>query len=138
MAAYVDYEFYEDTYGGTAIAELDFPAIAIRATRIVKYACFDRTEEVIDADEDADLVEAIQLATCAVADKLSEIEASSSPQQIQSEKVGSYAVTYAENSYQMLSNEQKYLQVMKPFLVRTGLLYRGFLTGEYAGEVSAD
>lgn len=136
MAAYVDYIFYTTIYAGTTIAETDFPALAIRATRMVSYLTFDRADAVIDADEDADIVEAIKLATCAVADKMLEVE--SSPQQIQSERVGSHSITYAQNSYQLLPNERKYLMAAKPFLVRTGLLYRGFLTGEYAGEVNAD
>lgn len=136
MAAYVDYTFYTAIYAGKAIAETDFPALALRATRMVRYLTFDRADTVIDANEDADLVEAIKLATCAVADKMLEVE--SSPQQIQSEKVGSHSITYAQNSYQLLPNERKYLMAAKPFLVRTGLLYRGFLTGEYAGEVGAN
>lgn len=136
MAAYVDFAFYQDTYGGTVIAVSAFSPIALRASRIIDYLTYDRADAEIVANTDADLVESIKLATCAVADKISEIE--SSPQQIQSERIGSHAITYAQNSYQMRTSDEKYLLAAKPFLARTGLLYRGFLTDEYAGEVDAD
>lgn len=136
MAAYVDFQFYEKEYGGVAIPEINFDVYARRASVMVSYLAFNRTNEIIEKDEDADLVEAIKFATCAVAEEMLEID--SSPQQIRREQVGSHSVSYAQTSHQMLPNQQRYLLAAKQYLVRTGLLYRGFRAGEYRGVVSAN
>jgi hypothetical protein len=42
MANYADYTFYTDDYLGTAIAEADFPALALRATAVIDAITFGR------------------------------------------------------------------------------------------------
>jgi len=136
MAVYADFDFYTDTFGGTAIAAADFYALAIKASREIDYLTFDRAVEVIEADTDTDLIEKIKLATCAVAEVVQ--EQNTQPGVIQSEKVGSYSVTYAGNASALLSSEAQRSLAAKRYLARTGLMYRGFNSGEYAGYPAED
>lgn len=128
---YTDYEFYTDTFGGTAIAAADFHTLAIRASREIDHLTFDRAAEIVEADLDADTIELIKLATCAVAEVVQ--DQNTQPGVIQSEKVGSHSVTYLSNPVALLSYEAKMSMAAKRHLVRTGLMYRGFNSGEYAG-----
>ena len=102
MAAYADFIFYTDTYGGTAIASADFSTLAIRASHQIDFLTFDRAAEVISDDDDVDLVEAVQLATCAVAEVLYEIQ-NGAQTGIKSESVGSHAVTFVDGAKAALS-----------------------------------
>ena len=70
MAVYADYEYYTDTYLGTAIAETAFDALALRASAVIDRLTFDRAAVVITADEDDATIDLIQMATCAVAEEL--------------------------------------------------------------------
>jgi hypothetical protein len=128
MATYVDYEFYQDTYGGTAIALADFQALAIRASHEIDHLTFGRAADYID---DADYTEQIKLATCAVADTIQDINTRMG--QIQSEKVGPYSVTYTPTPTDSLSAGARMSLAAKRYLARTGLMYKGFNSGEYAG-----
>jgi len=125
LTAYADYEFYTDTYLGAAIASADFPRLALLATVTVDMLTFDRAAAVIAADTDADAVERIQLATCAVAEVLSKIE-SSGGQVVQSESVGRASVTYANPK----SQDAQSFAAAKLYLWPTGLMYRGFTADE--------
>lgn len=131
MAAYADYDFYENTYGGTAIASADFSTFAIRASYMIDHLTFDRADAIITADTDADKVEAIKLATCAVAETIQDINDRTG--QIQSEKVGSHSVTYTATPSNSLSDDARMSQAAKRYLAKTGLMYRGFESGEYSG-----
>lgn len=136
MAAYADFEFYEDNFGGTAIASADFSTLAIRASFMIDFLTFDRAADVIEANEDAEKIEAIKLATCAVAEAIQEINERAGT--IQSEKVGSYSVTYTPTPTSSLSNDARMSLGAKRYLAKTGLMYRGFNSGEYAGTVSEE
>lgn len=136
MAAYADFEFYEDNFGGTAIASADFSTLAIRASFMIDFLTFDRAADVISDDEDADQVTAIKMATCAVAEVIQEI--SDRTAKIQSEKVGPYSVTYTPTPTDSLSNDARMSLAAKRYLVKTGLMYRGFNAGEFTGTVSEE
>jgi hypothetical protein len=136
MAAYVDHEFYEDEYGGTAIALADFGLYAIRASAEIDYLTYDRAAEEID--EDTTLVTAIKNAVCAVADEMYTIAQAGHSKQIQSEKVGSYSVTYAETPETNLSEHERMSRAAKRYLGRTGLMFPGFYSGEYGGTSDLD
>lgn len=138
MAAYADFEFYEDTYGGTAIAEASFPAYAIQASAALDNLTYDRAADEITDDDDADLVEAIKNAVCAIADEMHAIDQTGHCKSIQSEKVGSYSVTYAPDPTTGLSEDGRYRRVAKRYLGRSGLMYPGFLSGEYGGTADSD
>lgn len=121
MATYVDYEFYQDTYGGTAIASADFHALAVRASYMIDHLTFGRAAENIDDEE---YTEQIKLATCAVADTIQDINDKAG--QIVSEKVGPHSVTYTPTPTSSLSDEARMSLAAKRYLAATGLMYRGF------------
>jgi hypothetical protein len=134
MAAYVDYDYYTDTYLGSAIAEAAFDALALRASATIDRLTFDRAAEVIDADDDADTIDLIQMATCAVAEEL-QTQASETGI-VQSETVGRHSVTYVQGSVQSLKKRQSEAAAL--YLAGTGLLYRGFASGEYGTSIDED
>ena len=132
MAAYVDYTFYTDTYGGTAVASADFTRLALQATAIINTATFGRATTEIESDDDADLVEAIKLATCAVADEIQN-QVDNGSKVVISEKVGNLSQTYAESKDTRKSALDRQLDAAKVYLGDTGLMYGGFYSGEYGG-----
>ena len=127
MAVYADYEFYTDTYLGTAIAETDFPRFARDASADIDRLTFGRAAPIVTADEDDDTIALIQMATCAVADAMHALESTGGA--IQFEMVGRHSISYASP----LSASQRLAQAAARWLGGTGLLYRGFADGEYSG-----
>lgn len=128
MAVYVDYEFYNATYLGTAIATGDFGRIALRASEIIDQLTFER------AQTDTDNETAIKMANCAVCDVFYSIEQSSGAGGIQSERIGRNAITYGKNSSKQKSANDQYLEAARRYLDNTSLLYCGFATDEYGSE----
>ena len=137
MASYADFEYYEDTYGGSAIAESDFDALAIRASDRVDYLTFDRAADIITADTPAATVTAIKKATCAVAEVLNDID-NGDQSGIKSESVGGHSVAYAEGSVKLMGEDARCALAARRYLVRTGLMYSGFKAGEYTGTIEDD
>lgn len=119
--AYVSFEYYENTYGGTAVSSALFHGLALRASRMIDRLTFGRAAEAI---EDEAYTEPIKLATCAVIDSIQEINTRAG--QITSEKVGPHSVTYASTPNSLLSDEARMSQAAKRYLGSTGLMYRGF------------
>lgn len=119
--AYVSFEYYENTYGGTAVSSASFHGLALRASRMIDRLTFGRAAEAID---DKTYTEPIKLATCAVIDSLHETNTKSG--QIASEKVGPHSVTYVTTPDSSLSDEARMSQAAKRYLGSTGLMYRGF------------
>ena len=136
MTAYADFEYYQDTYGGTAIALADFSPLAIRASYMIDYFTLDRASAVIIANTETAKITAIKLATCAVADAIQDINERAG--QIQSEKVGGHSVTYTPTPTSSLSDDARMSLAAKRYLGKTGLMYRGFESGEYAGTAFVD
>ena len=137
MSAYADYTFYTTTFLGSLIASADFAQKALRASEEIDRLTFNRAATVISDDDDADLVALIKMATCAVAETLQTIETGSSDS-IKSESVGSHSVTYGDSSDAALTNNQRKEKAARTYLGGTGLMYRGFLAGEYGGETTDD
>ncbi len=125
MAAYADYAFYTLTYLGAAIAQADFDRLALRASVVIDQVTYGRAAPVIAAGEDADAIEKIKLATCAVAE---ELQSQSQGGQIQSERVGQHSVTY--NVGQATSEKHRLSEAAKLYLWSTDLMYRGFNADE--------
>lgn len=119
MAVYADYEFYQETYLGTAIAEADFPRLAQDASAEIDRQTFDQAASVIAESADADAIERIGLATCAVAEVLHSLVQSGGV--VQSETVGRHSVTYAKP----LSEAARLHRAARRYLAGTGLMYRG-------------
>lgn len=103
--AYADYEFYTSTYYGNVIAEEDFPRLAARASDYV----YAYTQGISDKANGRDL-EAVQKATCAVAEAMLDEEimqasAFSGGQAVSSESVGSWSRSYAKGGVDNTSIE---------------------------------
>lgn len=122
--AYADFTFYEETYLGTAIAEADFPRLALEASAVIDRLTYDRAAAVVTAGTDADLIARIGLATCAVAETLQ--AQAGTADGITSERVGSHSVTYAAPTV----HARVQAAAAATYLGGTGLLYRGFAAGE--------
>ncbi len=133
MKTYTDYDFYIDTYKGN-MPKNDFNRLAIRASYEVRKNIFNRD---ITGYEDE-----VQLATCSVADILLKIEqleqnklklASSAKEDkvIASESVADLSRTYANTTkltdldLEISNQESKIIEVIRMYLLDTGLLYRG-------------
>ncbi len=125
MTTYTDFDFYEDTYLGNAIAEADFPRLALNASAVIDLLTFNRAAAIVTAGTETDTIEKIELATCAVADVLKKIE-DSGGQVVQSESVGRASVTYAKP----VSQDAQAFSAAKLYLWPTGLMYRGFTADE--------
>ena len=121
MTVYVDFEYYENNYGGTAVSSALFHGHAVRASRMIDRLTFGRAAEAID---DETYTEPIKLATCAVIDSIQEINTRAG--QIASEKVGPHSVVYTTTPNSLLSDEARMSQAAKRYLGSTGLMYRGF------------
>lgn len=134
MAAYADYTYYSTVYLGSAIAESDFPGLALRASAVIDQLTFDRAAPVITAATDTDTIDKIKMATCAVAEELQTQAGESGV--VQSETVGRHSVTYVTGSVR--SFEQRQSDAARLYLGRSGLMYRGFAAGEYGSAVDAD
>lgn len=134
MAAYADFTYYSATYLGTAIASADFARLALRASATIDNLTFDRAAPIVTAAAETATIDKIKMATCAVAEELQKQDQADGADGIQSESVGSYSVSYAENSGKRLTNETKQSKAAKLYLSSTGLMFRGFANGEYSSD----
>jgi hypothetical protein len=133
MASYVDYTYYSTTYLGTAIASPDFARLALRASAQIDALTFDRTAPVVTAATDTATIDKIKMACCAVAEELQVQDAAGdSAGGIQSESIGSNSVSYAVGALATLTHDQKLQRVARLYLGNTGLMFRGFASGEYS------
>lgn len=126
--AYADFDYYTDTYLGSAIAEADFPRLAARASVVIDQLTYNRAAAVITADEDADMIDKVQMATCAVAEEwqLIEQDAANGAGVVQSERVGQHSVTYALSHDAARSAGDRCIAAASLYLDQTRLMYAGF------------
>lgn len=116
---YADFEYYRDVFHGTKIKEqAEFEGLAVKATADLDMLTFGRI------NPEAPISEAVKNAVCAVAEELSRQE--QGPEKA-SESVGKQSVSYVASGK---SNAQKCYDAAYPFLINTGLLYRGLLQEE--------
>ena len=130
MAAYVDYTYYSGTFLGTAIAEANFPRLALRASAVIDQLTFERAAPIVTATTDTATIEKIKLATCTVAEEIQTQETNGNTDNITSENVGSYSVSYGAKSQSAMTNEEKQAKVAKLYLGNTGLMFPGFAENE--------
>ena len=137
MTSYCDYTYYTTTYLGTLILSADFPRLALRASAFLDGVTFNRTLPVVTAASDTTTIDKIKMAVCAVAEEIQKQDNSGGAdgQGIQSESIGSNSVTYSAGALQTLNSDQRLSRAAKLYLGNTGLLYRGFASGEYSGGV---
>ena len=137
--AYADYEYYKDTYLGTAIKEADFPCLALRASSFLDYYTQGRAARSSNLD-------ALKMACCALAEQYQAIDTAQALAQkalsaslssgefgeLQSQAVGSWSKSYrsgGDSAQQALSSAQAAQAslgaIAQQYLGATGLLYRG-------------
>jgi len=69
MAAFIDLEYYINTYKGVAVPADSFYFYAERASTAVDFHTFERASAIVTAAEDAALINKIKMATCAAAER---------------------------------------------------------------------
>lgn len=117
--AYVDYDFYTNTYKGHAVPPSIFDATAERASEVLDALAFDRIDAVTDA---------VKKACCAVCESVYRLEARGGAD-VQSEQVGSHRITYRDTGAGWYGEEHR--KVAGLYLYNTGLLFRGFYDDEH-------
>lgn len=138
---YADYEYYTDTYLGTAINEPDFQRMALRASSFLDYYTQGRAPKHAD-------MEAVKMACCALAEQYKIIETSqqianksvesaleavaTDGGEVKSETVGSWSQSFMSGGESAISAanateayKHELANIAKFYLANTGLLYRG-------------
>lgn len=133
MATYATFSYYQSTYLGTAIAEADFPRLALRASAQIDRVTFNRAAAIITANTETDNVTAIKMATCEIAEEIQRQESAANVDGVTSESQGQYSVSYGANSNRSKSNQSKIETAARLWLENTFLMFGGFNTGEYGG-----
>ena len=131
--AYATYSYYTSTFLGTAIAEADFPRLALRASAQIDRVTFNRAAAIITANTETDNVTAIKMATCEIAEEIQRQESASNVDGVTGESQGQYSVSYGANSNRSKSNQSKIETAARLWLENTFLMFGGFNTGEYGG-----
>ena len=122
---YADYQYYATVYLGTAIAESDFPRLALRASQVIDNLTFGR------ATTDTNNTDAIKNAMCAVAEELQKQDQNNGVDGIASESQGQYSVSYVAGSTRSKSGQAKLHDTAALWLQGTFLMFGGFNSGEY-------
>ena len=124
-AAYILSTDYANTYKGTPIAAASFDRIALRASEVLDQLTSQQVRKAGLTTFDADVQEAVVLATCAIAEGLAQIDAATDSQGflVSSEKVGSY--TYSLDSSAIDKTLAGAVERALGLLLFTGLAYRG-------------
>ena len=123
--AYADFTYYSTSFFGTAIAEADFPRLALEASAVIDRITFGR------AATDTENTTAIKNAMCAVAEELLNQRNAGGADGIASESQGQYSVSYLANSSRSKTNLEKLSNAARLWLDGTFLMFAGFSDGEY-------
>ena len=110
---YADYDYYVNSYGGNAIAEMDFTRLSRQASAYLDALTLDK----ITGDWKTD--ERVKDACCAVADIYAWRERGG---EVSSETNDGASVTYVTSGKTI---EQQAANAAALYLANTGLLYRG-------------
>lgn len=126
MAAFADYTYYLDTYGGTIIPAEAFEKAMRNASREVNRYTLERAEAVLAANSDLSLIEKIKFAACAVAEVIYQYgNQIMGRRDIASESVGDHSVSYLSTD-QLRANEVHALsETIEGYLGLTGLMFLG-------------
>lgn len=134
---YADFEYYTNDYMGRSIQELDFPRLAMRASRYIDYITQTKAQKSAD-------LEAVKMCCCALAESEQQIEtaqelaqkslsaASVDGAEVQSESVGGWSRSFrsggssAQDAASAAESARSLrFSVAQEYLTSTGLLYRG-------------
>jgi len=131
--AYADFTYYSTSYLGTAIAETDFPRLAMRASAVIDRITFGRAAAIVTAATETTTIAAIKNAMCAVAEELQTQDLEFETPAITSESQGQYSVTYASGWSSSLSYTSRLEAAAVLWLEPTYLMFGGFNSDEYGG-----
>lgn len=109
---YLDYDFYNETYGGQVPLD-KFKPLEIQASRTVKHYTFGR----IGAPS-----EDVKFAVCELVDYLYQLKQTGG-KEISSESVGSHSISYVVDKNTSVEKRKK--DIIRSYLDHTGLMYRG-------------
>ena len=128
MAAYVDYTFYSEQFGGSLIPSAEFLPFAVKAGAFIDYVTFDRVASLMSltspSPKEAALIFRIKMAVCSVAEQQKKLSESGGGL-ISSESVGSHSVSYTSASTDRKVREADMTYAASMYLAHTGLMYRG-------------
>ena len=126
MAAFADYTYYLDTYGGSVIPAEAFEKAMRDASREVNRYTLERAEAVLAANSDLSLIEKIKFAACAVAEVIYQYgNQLMARRDIASESVGDHSVSYLSTD-QLRANEVHAIsETIEGYLGLTGLMFLG-------------
>ncbi len=121
MTNYADITYYEETYSVGKEAVIDtasFDFYARKATQEIKRYTFNRVHEDNIPDE-------VKMCCCELAEYLYKQDNSGHDQNISSEKVGEFSVTYVSGQTAEDIKQSTIKGIIYNWLAMTGLLYRG-------------
>ena len=110
--AYADYSFYQDR--GGQMSASDFGKYSVNASDYIDYITLDNAKTYIDSED------RLKKCCCALADEMKNNEKRVG---VNSESIGSYSVSYSDNSEENV--RKKYAKICCMFIGSTGLMYRG-------------
>lgn len=111
---YVNYEYYQQQFGGQIVAETAFFNCAYRASLFIDHVTMGRARRLEEVPE------VVKMACCALCEQIAQDEQNNG-RVITAEKVGEYSVSYGDRT----KLNQKMLQTVRMYLSQTNLLYRG-------------
>ena len=137
MCSYADYGFYVTKYYGSQLDEDSFTRLALRASDYINYITFGKAEKL--KDDDPNMV-AVKKCCCALAEQFAAVEKARaavvstirSDGEIQSETVGAHSRTFrsgADTAQTVAATQAELGNIAKRYLLPTGLLYRGGVSG---------
>jgi len=126
MAAFADYTYYLDTYGGTLIPAEAFEKAMRDASREVNRYTLERAEAVLAANSDLSLIEKIKFAACAVAEVIYQYgNQIMGRRDIASESVGDHSVSYLSTDQLRANEVHAITETINGYLGLTGLMFLG-------------
>lgn len=122
---YADYAFYSGAYAGTAVSESDFPALARDASNFIDRITFGRLKTGTPVTED------VQLATCAVIDRMHAARQSGALEvnvAVKSENNDGFSQTFAAPGDVRAELQADYTDAAAAYLLYTGQMDRSVST----------
>lgn len=120
---FVDFEYYKNKFKGS-LQEDEFNQLAREASAIVNRLTMRRINA--DALQSQPYEKDVKDCTCAVAEKIEEMQRKEEAAKIASETIGPHSVTFRNEAKTTEAEKQiEYKRVVEIYLFGTGLLYRG-------------
>ena len=118
MTNYADYAYYTGTYKGVVIDAASFDLYSRQATQEIRKYTFNRVD-VEDIPDD------VKMCCCELAEYLYKQKNSGHDENISSEKVGEFSVSYVSGQTAEDIKRSTIKGIIYNWLAMTGLLYRG-------------